>query len=177
MKNNIFSQTNQQKILFFLIKSPNQLYLEREIQKTIKISKAGVNFSLRDLRKKKLVSRQRRGNTYFYKVDYSDPIIKQLKILQNVISLKPLIEKIKEEAIEIILFGSSSRGEDLLESDLDLFILANDKLLIKETIKNYKIEKRIQMIIKTPSEFLKLEKKDKVFYKEIKLGIMLYSKE
>lgn len=177
MKNNIFPQTNQQKILFFLIKSPNQAYLEKEIQIATKISKAGVNFALRDLGKQQLASRQLRGNSYFYKVDYKDPIIKQLKVLQNIILIKPLIEKIKEEAIKIILFGSSSRGEDSLESDLDLFILTNDQVFIREIVDNNKLERKIQTIIKTPSEFLELEKKDKVFYKEIKLGITLYTKE
>ena len=71
MKNNIFPLTNQQEILFFLIKSPNRAYLEKEIQTATKISKAGVNFALRDLKKQKLVSRQARGNTYFYKIDYN----------------------------------------------------------------------------------------------------------
>jgi hypothetical protein len=39
-------------------------------------------------------------------------VIKQLKILRTIISLSPLVKKFKKQARKIILYESTSRGED-----------------------------------------------------------------
>ena len=70
-----------------------------------------------------------------FKANVNSPLVKQIKIcysLNNIMG-SSLIEKIKEElsAISIILFGSTSKGLDDENSDIDLLaITKNQKKLI-----------------------------------------------
>lgn len=54
--------------------------------------------------------------------------------MKNTVLVQPLVNKIKDLSKEIILFGSSSRGEDSGESDIDLFVLSHDPETIKKTV-------------------------------------------
>ena len=170
--------TNTQKILDFLVQHPGHQFLASEIQKAVKISKGGINLSLRKLAKEKLIVRQKKGKFFFYSVDHTQPIVKQLKVLKNIELLNPLVKKIKELSERIILFGSSARGEDTPKSDIDLFVLTNNPKEIEEILKKYKPLKRLQLIIRTPVAFAKMEKRESVFFEEVSRGVTLWeSKE
>ena len=166
--------TNTQKILDFLIQRPGHEFLASEIQKAVKISKGGVNLSLRELAREKMVRREKKGKVFLYSVDHTQPIIKQLKVLKNIELLNSLVNKIKELSEKIILFGSCARGEDIPKSDIDLFVLTNSPKEIEEVFKKYKLFKRFQLIIKTPVVFAEMEKKEPVFFEEISRGITLW---
>ena len=150
---------------------------EKEIQKATGISKAGVNLALRKLAQKGLVERKKRGRMYFYSIQLNNPFIKQLKILQNIARLWPLVKKLKKVSQKIILFGSWSRGENLKESDIDLCILTNFPEEVQEITKKSSLKDKLQLVIRTPTNFAEMEKKDPVFFKEIDRGIVLFSKE
>ena len=162
--------TNPQKIIDFLIQNPGKEYLSREIQRATGISKAGTNFALRDLAKTGLVEREKRGNVLLYSVDFRNPVIKQLKVLKTVSSLSSLIKKLQEETKKIILYGSSSRGEDVKDSDIDLFVVTNSPQSVERIVSG----KNIQLTIRTPLKYVEMEKKEPVFYKEIEQGIVLW---
>ena len=84
------------------------------------------------------------------------------------------MKKIKKLSKKIILYGSCSRGENTSESDIDLFIVTNKSNLISEGMKKNKLSERIRLIIRSPSEYVEMEKTDPTFYKEIELGITLW---
>ena len=173
----ILTETNNLKILGYLIKNPGKEFIEKEIQKATGISKAGVNLALRKLARKGLVERKKRGRMYFYSIQLNNPFIKQLKILQNIARLWPLVKKLKKVSQKIILFGSWSRGENLKESDIDLCILTNFPEEVQEITKKSSLKDKLQLVIRTPTNFAEMEKKDPVFFKEIDRGIVLFSKE
>ena len=100
--------TNSQKALNFLIQNPGKQWTANEVQKGIKISKAGINVALRKLVKEKLVFREKRAKIFLYNVDHSNPVIKQLKVLQTIMILQPLSVKIKDCSEKAVLFGSSA---------------------------------------------------------------------
>lgn len=134
MKENIFSVTNAQKVLDFLSRSPGKECLSKEIQKATGISKSGLHFAVKHLIKYKLIRSELKGKSFFYSVDPGNPVIRQLKVLENTILLQTLVNKIKGSSKEIILFGSNSRGEDNAESDIDVFVLSHDSETIKKTV-------------------------------------------
>lgn len=111
----------------------------------------------------------------FYQANKDNSILKKFKVLRNVIQLFPLAKKLKKISEKIILFGSTSRGKNYKDSDIDLFILTHNKETVKEMVKKSKI-KLLQLIIKTPAEFITLEKKDPTFYQEIIMGVTLWEK-
>jgi len=176
--NKLLLATNTQKILNFLIQHAGRQFLASEIQKATKISKGGINLSLRELARDKLVKREKRGRIFFYSVDPAQSVIKQLKVLKNIEFLNPLVNKIKKLSKKVILFGSCARGEDTPESDIDLFVLTNGAEEVEEVVKKHKFSRGLQLIVRTPVIFAEMEEKEPVFFEEVSRGITLWeSKE
>jgi predicted nucleotidyltransferase len=173
-KADIFNTTNVLKVLSFLVENPGKQLLGGEIQKVTHISRAGVYIALRELIKQKFVSKQRKGKFLIYSVIYNDPVIRQFKVLKNTLLLRPLISKLEPFSKKIILYGSASRGEDDPKSDIDLFVLSKDTQQVKEVLSKVRIRRKLQAVVKTPSEFADLQEKEKDFYREVNKGIMLW---
>lgn len=175
--NNVIIATNSQKALNFLIQNPGRQFTANEVQKGIRISKAGINVALRKLVKENLVFREKRAKIFLYYADNSNPVIKQLKVLQTVMSLQPLIAKMKECSEKAVLFGSCARGENLPDSDIDLCILTNAKEEVKIILEKFSSKKKLQPIIRNPLQFSEMETKEPVFFEEIVRGITLWEKK
>jgi len=60
---NILVATNPQKVLNFLLDHPEKEFVEKEIQKTVKISKSGTNYALRELLRAKFLFRNKNTTT------------------------------------------------------------------------------------------------------------------
>lgn len=129
---------------------------------------------LERITKEKLLTKEKMGNLSIYAVNLSDALNRQLKVLRTIELLKPLIERLTPFSRKIILFGSAGEGTDIAESDIDLFILTNEKDEARKIISKVKIGKKIQAIIKNALEFSELREKDKFFYEEIKKGRVLW---
>lgn len=170
----IFSATNALKILSFLIKNPGREFLGSEIRKAVPVSRAGVYIALQELVKQKLVYRVKKGKIFMYSALYDEPIIKQFKTMKNMQFLKPLIERLKNYSKKIVLYGSASRGEDSSESDIDLFILAKNSESARDVVSRLKTKRKIQAVVKSPSELADIKDKDKIYYDEINIGITLW---
>ena len=169
--------TNAQKVLSFLIKNPEREYFDRQISKLIGVSRAGTNFALRDLARQGFILREKKGRMFFYKAASNNALIKYLKILQNIVSLRPLIEKLKESSLKIVLYGSAANGENTAESDIDIFIMSRETDEAKEIIFKDKLREKIQYVAQTPGDFIKSRKNNPVFYKEVEKGIVLWQKK
>jgi len=174
MVEELLFSTNPQKILSFLIRHPDEEFFDRQVSKLTGISRAGTNFALRNLAKEGLILRQKRGRMYFYKAQSNDTLIKYLKITQNIAFLYPLVKKIKGLSLRITLYGSARNGENTPQSDIDLFILTRNTQKVKDIIFKSKLREKLQCIINTPNDFVKLKVKNKTFYKEIESGITLW---
>lgn len=174
MKTNILTATNPQKALNVFLEHPHKEYIESEIQKITGMSRAGVNFALRDLVKASYIIRELKGKTYFYSLQRSNPVVKQLKVLANIRYLLPLINKLKLISDTIILYGSSARGEDHEDSDLDLFFISHNKEEIASYINRFKPKRKIQYIVKTTLDYEDMKKTDPYFHNEINSGVKLW---
>jgi len=174
MPKNPLIATNAQKVLHFLLDHPIRELLESEIQKAVRISKSGVNYALRDLLTTDFISRVKRGKAFFYTLNHKNIIVKQLKVIETLTQLSPLAGKLKSIATKIILFGSSSRGENTPDSDIDLLILSRNKELVLAQIAKIKVKRKIQSIIYSNVNFLEKKKTDPVFYEQVIKGIVLW---
>jgi len=177
MLKKIFFFTNCQKIIFFLIQNPGKEYFDRQISKITGVSRAGTNFALRKLAKEGLLIREKKGRMYFYKTPSNDIFIKYLKILQNIIFLRPLIEKLKKAVLRVVLYGSAAKGENADESDVDIFIMTREPREVQSLIFKAKLRERIQYITNTPNDFIKSKKNNPAFYNEIEKGVVLWEKK
>lgn len=113
-----------------------------------KISHLLVIKVIRELERSNLVNVERRKNSFLIRGNLENEKFIELKKLYNLISLKELVEYIKEKFDPelIICFGSFAEGIDIETSDVDLFIgnreikIGEDKLKRFEKILGRKIQ-------------------------------------
>ncbi len=111
-----------------------------------------------------------KGGLKIYSLGISHPVVKQLKILINVASLYEIVKDFAEEGLEIYLFGSAARGEDMKESDIDLLIVGSiDNItLVELTGKIHDaLDKKVNPVVKNPFEYSQMYSTDKVFYENV----------
>ncbi len=173
----MFSSTSAQKILNFFCQHPLESFFSAQVAVRLKLSKGGTSQILRQLVKEGLLRSERKGRMIFYRVDARSPVIKQFKVLQNVALTESIVQKIKSLSERIILFGSSARGEDTQDSDLDVCVVTREKTQVQRLIPQFKARRKIQAIVYTPQEYAGLDVKEPVFSQEIKKGIVLWQRD
>jgi predicted nucleotidyltransferase len=167
------------KVLYLFHEDPMQELHEREVMRRAGISEGSANKILRQLSEIKVLERSKRGRMVFYRLNMRNPVTRQFKVLFNVYSMNDLAEEIREDCKKIILFGSCSEGTDVKGSDIDLFILTNEKDRAKLRISDYqkKVQKRIAPVVVNSNEFIKLKKEDTPLYERILKGITLWESD
>jgi predicted nucleotidyltransferase len=174
MLNEIFYSTSVQKVLYFLLAHPEKRFYDREVSRLTKVGRAATNYSLRTLIDTGIIEREKRGRMYFYNVTLDDPVIRQLKIAQNLIYIRPLVEKLKNVSLRVVLYGSSATGTNHAESDIDLFVLSREPKSVKGLIYKSPFREKIQYVVNSPQDFIRLKKENPVFHKQVSTGIILY---
>lgn len=173
----ILITTNHQKTLALLIENGDRSFTEREIVEAAGVSKSGVNAALRDLERNGLALREKRGRMSFFSVNDSIPLIQELKKAFSLAALLPLVQKLKDVSQRVILFGSVAQGTDSSASDIDLFVLSNEKDKAARRIRAFRTAKEIKPVLLTPVEYATSQAKDKAFFEQVKQGIVLFEKE
>ncbi|MEW6042214.1 MAG: nucleotidyltransferase domain-containing protein, partial [Elusimicrobiota bacterium] len=85
-------------------------------------------------------------------------------------------EKLKPISSKIILFGSSCRGENTSDSDIDLLIISHNKDKIKEFISKMKSKRKIQAVIRTELNFSEMKQTNSDFYDQVN-KVLFYGKK
>ncbi|MHB8858653.1 MAG: nucleotidyltransferase domain-containing protein [Thermoleophilia bacterium] len=172
----IFS-TNYQKVLEFLATHPEREYTEREVQESTGISKAGANNSLRSLVSDGVVEIGKKGRLSLYHVDLNNPLIRQTKVMINILKMRELIVTLKSLCDKIVLFGSAASGTDSEDSDIDLFVMSNNPEAVRKAVQKNIAGHRLHLVVRKPLDYMASKKKDRIFYDEVSRGIVLYEKK
>jgi len=174
-KLDFMTQKSLQVLEFFFANSTEEFH-EREIIRKVKISKGSANRILRRLAELAILARTQKGRMVFYKLSTGDPVVRQLKILSNLWVLRKFVGENKGRTKKIILFGSCAEGTDVRESDIDVFILTDEKKMVKESVSrfNRKSEMKISPIILDVNEFTKMKREDRPLFERIDRGIVLW---
>lgn len=165
------------KVLYTLAFDPLRLYYQREVANEADISVGSANRVLPDLVSNGLVMKEEKGKIHIYRYNIDDPAARQLKVLFNVLELKEMVEGIKPHAKRIIVFGSCSRGTDVKDSDVDLFILTDEKDVVTERLRSFNIRRSISPIIVDANDYVNLRNQDRPLYDEVLGGITLWERE
>jgi predicted nucleotidyltransferase len=173
--------TNTQKVLSFLIKFSDREFYEREVARELEISAGSANRSLNELFSSGVISRRREGKMFFYSVNLKNALITELKKVINLLLIEPLVEALKAVSNRAVLYGSCARGTDTSKSDLDLFVVSNDRQNVSTVIHNFRFPQgyrsiHIKPVIKTPVELLESGEAERTFLEEIESGIVLWEK-
>ena len=170
-------------MLSFFLLHPGETLFEREISRKAGLSPSSTNHSLKSLYKAGLLKRKQSGKMCFYSVDSTNPYLEQFKILNNLLLIEPMIEKLKKYSHKIVLFGSWAEGDDAENSDIDLFIVSSDEENVRSIVNKFSYSskvgnRKIQAIIRKPEELLKKQdRRDEVFFKQVDKGKVICERE
>jgi len=160
--------TISQKILSLLAKFSDQEFYEREVARKLGISTGSANRALNELYSTRAVKRRREGKMYFYSINSSNAAFTEFKKMVTLLLIEPLVEELKKMSSRIILYGSCALGTDNSDSDLDLFIVSNNKEKAANVISGF--------TFKTPVELLERGELERTFLEEVERGIVLWEK-
>lgn len=161
------------------LSDPMQEYHEREVVRRTKVSKGSANKILRLISGLGFLMREKRGRMVFYRLNRTEAIVKQFKVLVTVYALKELTDRVKEECRRIVLFGSCAQGTDTKDSDIDLFVLTSAKSSVRKKMRDFNraSDRKITPIVIDTNELTKLKREDKPLYDNIERGMVLWEKE
>lgn len=122
---------NKYKILDLFFKFPRRNFQLREISRLAKIALPSTKKYLVDLTKNQLILENKETLYKSYNANTENKDFKLYKKVSTLIKLKDLIDEIEDKINPdvIIIYGSASKGEDVEDSDIDLFIIGKEKTL------------------------------------------------
>ncbi len=166
---------NPMKVLSYLSKNrKNENLYGTKIAEEIGVNQGGTSIVLKRFKEMNIVNSGNVGKTVVYQTIKDDPLVKAFRVFENILELNDLIERIRPYSRKVILFGSCATGEDDIDSDVDIFIIADEKERIREEISITEFERKISPIIVNPLEFSEMSEKEKAFLLEIENGIELW---
>ena len=165
-------------ILQYFVRNPLSRITYTNLRNKLKIAKATITKHLNFLLENEFIKVEKIGLNKIYFLNTENFIVKQLKILDNLLLLNEIKILGKKYEVEIFLYGSAARGEDTEKSDIDLLIIGkvNKETIIQDIEKiSKRIEREIKFTIFTPLEWSGVARKDVPFYERVeKDKIRLY---
>ena len=134
----MLQKDNRYKILRVFFDNPNPHgtgFQLRQISRIVKLTPKSVARYLDELAKEDLIIKSKHAAHGYpaYWANRANQYFLFLKKIDNILKIKEsgLLEFLENKLMPdaIILFGSAAKGEDLKESDIDLFVLAEEKKL------------------------------------------------
>lgn len=166
----LLGDKNLIKILSFFLRNPTIQIHQTELKKRVRLAKATLIKWLKILIKYEILKLKRFGVTNIYSLNRGDCVVKEIKLLDTLLSLREFKNISGKYNIKIYLYGSSARGEDAEESDVDLLMIG--KIRREDIIEDInrlsdRIKRRIKFEIFSSLQWSEMAKKDKAFYERV----------
>ncbi len=130
--NDIFGNKTQIKLLRLLSRTRSP-HTGRELARLISQSHNTTRFALEELERNGLVVKQQAGRSNLYSLDeeniiYTEILVPAFKLEEGLLGKVARIfsDELGEDLLDIVLFGSVARGEELPHSDIDLVLVLKD---------------------------------------------------
>lgn len=137
----------------------------RDLSRRTKIAQPSVINHLKALAKEGLVIKEKKGIYPTFKANRDNEIFKLYKKFDLIYKIHKtgLLDLIYDSCLPdvIILFGSASKGEDIEESDIDLFIQSKEKKLNLERYEKL-LNRRVALFFKENFSRLSRELKNNI---------------
>lgn len=167
---NLIGNKNTTRIILFFLEQPTLQIYQAELQQKLKLAKATMIKWLKLLTQQNILLLKQYGRTKVYYLNRENPIVKQIKILNNITKSKPITELAEQQKITAYLYGSCSRGEDTEQSDIDILLIgeiATEKIIREIREISEKIGKNVKIQAFTPKEWVQMAEKDPAFYERV----------
>jgi len=155
-------------LLLFSNEPYRELHL-REIAKLAKVSSSTAKRFLDFYSEKGFLQRQRKANLALFKANVENLTFKHMKIGHFLLKIQPLVDHLREvyPNSSVILYGSCSRGEDDLQSDIDLLTISRKKERAELEEFEEQFGRKITLLVYEPHEWEEKAEKDRAFYERI----------
>lgn len=189
----ILASKTKVRILRLLFRTRG-LFSGREISRLIGFSPTHTISNLRDLEAAGLVLRQRAGNTDLYQLDERNSAVDgalapmfdwESSLIDQLVQV--FVNRLGNELVSLTLFGSAARGDEGLDSDVDLLITltgTSDRESLEGRIADLDLEagrslgRSISSILVTEAEYASNLKNPKGFWKDIpREGKVIYQRD
>jgi predicted nucleotidyltransferase len=177
----ILIKTPEQKIFSLFVMNPDRPFYLREISKRLNISLGATHGALSALEKAQTLAFRTIGKTKLFELaaQNSPAALNSFRVLNTVLILEPLVELLQGLSKTIILYGSYAKGTFTQESDLDLFIVSDEREAVLSQLNDFlrNIEIDIRPVIEGQVEWIDLEKTDPEFFREVTDGLSLWEEQ
>lgn len=153
--------------LKFFIENPYEEIYLRGFSKKLKISVNSAQRFLNLFLKEELVKEERKANLRYFKANLDSIVFRNIKITFSLKEIQDsgLLDFLKSNFSNVVLFGSVAKGIDERTSDLDLVCIGKQKILLQGFEK--KLNKIINVKFFTFNEWKKTKEKNKAFYQDV----------
>ena len=171
------NRIDTEKILQLFLEDPQRKYHLREIARLVRYSPTSCAVYLHVLLKKKLIIHFTERGFSLFKADTDSLLFKEYKkhdTMKKIIESGLLEKLVKtfQEPDAVLLFGSSARGEDVKESDIDLCVITPVKKEVNLSEFGKVFKKEIQLFNFSRAKLK--ENTNKELINNILNGIVLY---
>jgi len=157
------------RVLLLFFNEPYREFHLREIAKLADVSSSTPKRFLDFYSERGFLQKQRKANLVLFKANVENPTFRHMKIGHFLLKLQPLVCHLKEvyPNSSVILYGSCARGEDDLQSDIDLLVVSRKKEKAQLSKFEKQFERKITLLVYDQHEWEEKAKKDRAFYERI----------
>ena len=150
----------------FMTNPSSELHLS-EVERKLKLSRASLVKWLKLLVRQDVLLLTEKGNLNLYRLNIENPAVKQLRIFYSVSKLLAHFKGM--HGFELFLYGSTARGEDKEDSDIDLLVIGDNSSALNKTADELseKLGREIKLHYCTQLDYSKLAKDDAPFYQRV----------
>ena len=158
------------KILEYFLMNPSKKTYLKELAKKLDISPRSAKIYCDLFEKDGLIEREIWGNLHLFSTNNENFKIREMKRAFFINILGELdIDKISEECISIVIYGSHASGNYDEKSDIDLLVIGNEKQIKRDLFVKImnKIDKEIQLNVIPIIKWEKMKKENDAFVKSV----------
>ncbi len=138
------------RILEYFFNHPTQEIHLKELARKLKMSSRSVKIYCDEFEKEGIILCKRKGNLRLFLLNNENYVVREMKRAYIVTLLKEWnIDKLSENAISIVIYGSHASGEYDEKSDLDILVIGNKNEVNRELLTKIseKIGKEVQLTV------------------------------
>jgi predicted nucleotidyltransferase len=167
------SQITQKLLIYFFLNKTTEKYVN-ELAKILVVDPKNLDSKLKELTRAGIFKQDRRGKECFYSLNKNFTLLKEYEqIVKKTFGIERQIKNILQNEKNICkayIFGSYAKNKLGTESDIDLLIIGNQKLLdlqVKFFALQKQIGREINIINMTKAEFERKKQNTNPFIKNI----------
>jgi predicted nucleotidyltransferase len=165
--------TAQEHVLLHLLEAAGDECTESQVRDALGLPRSTTHLALVTLVEQGIARKRGVGRTMLYSVDPGDPLVRTLKTARAIRRAQIVLAPVRAEVDLAVLFGSASRGEDRVDSDVDLLIVTERVEAVLEELSS---RVWLQPVVMSSAEHMRLIADGGTFAEEVSRGIVLWER-